>query len=74
LVEKHFAFALRTSLSGDNARDSLYALLQALADRVDEGASTYAEVMVKMRVSEDVADGLATLAREAGTNPDVRDV
>jgi hypothetical protein len=72
--EKQVTFALRTSLTGDTARDSLYALLQGLADRVDEGAASYAEVMVKMRVSAEIAQSVAALVRGAGINPDVRDV
>jgi hypothetical protein len=71
--EKQVAFSLRTSLSQDQPRDTLYALLQALADVVDEGKSSYAEVMLKVRVSADNADAIADLARKTGANPDVRD-
>ncbi|MGH3500948.1 MAG: DUF499 domain-containing protein [Nocardioidaceae bacterium] len=73
-TEKQIAFALRTSLSSGDARDALYLLLQALAERVDEDAASYAELMVKMRVNVTVVDALADLARDVGANPDVRDV
>ncbi len=72
--EKQITFALRTSLSADNPRDALYALLNELADRVDDGSASYAEVMIKMRVSDEAADNIATLIRHTGSAPDVRDV
>lgn len=71
--ETQIAFALRTSLTRDSARDALYALLQELADRVDEDAASYAEIMVKMRVNADVADRLGEFIRNTGANPDIRD-
>lgn len=71
--EKQVAFSLRTSLLQDEPRDSLYALLQALADLVDEGKSSYAEVMLKIRVNAESADALGDLARRSGINPDIRD-
>ncbi|SDM02781.1 Protein of unknown function [Arthrobacter sp. ov407] len=73
-AEKQIAFSLRTSLLQDQPRDALYALLQALADMVDEGKSSYAEVMLKVRVDATAADGVADLVRNAGGNPDLRDV
>ncbi len=71
--EKQIAFSLRTSLLQDQPRDTLYTLLQALADVVDEGKSSYAEVMLKVRVRADNAEAIAELARKTGANPDVRD-
>ncbi|WP_270886254.1 DUF499 domain-containing protein [Pedococcus sp. 5OH_020] len=71
--EKQIAFSLRTSLLQDQPRDALYALLQALTDAVDGGKTSYAEVMLKVRMSADDADAIANLARDAGANPDVRD-
>lgn len=73
-VEKQIAFAIRKSMSNDDSRDALYALLQGLADRVDEGDSSYLEVSIKMRVRDASAGALADLARGAGATPDVRDV
>jgi hypothetical protein len=72
--EKQVTFALRTSLSGDSPKDALYALLNELADRVDDGSASYAEVMVKLRVSSEAADSIANRIRETGSAPDVRDV
>ncbi|MBE4717295.1 AAA family ATPase [Pseudarthrobacter sp. AB1] len=74
VAEKQIAFSLRTSLLQDQPRDTLYALLQALADMVDEGKSSYAEVMFKVRVDGASADAVADLVRKAGGNPDLRDV
>ena len=40
---------------------------------VDDEKSSYAEVMLKVRVTSDVADDIADLVRKTGANPDVRD-
>ena len=72
VTEKQVAFSLRTSLLQDQPRADLYALLQALADMVDDEKSSYAEVMLKVRVTSDVADDIADLVRKTGANPDVR--
>ena len=56
--EKQIAFALRVSLSSEGARDAVYALLQELADRVDEGAATYAEIMIKARINATAVDDI----------------
>lgn len=74
VAENQVTFALRTSLSSDNAKDALYALLHELADRVDDGSASYAEVMVKIRVTAEVADSIAASIRGTGANPDVREV
>ncbi len=71
--EKEVAFSLRSGLSG-GSRDALYALLLALADRVDDEAASYAELGVKMRMNGDAADALADMARQAGATPNVREV
>ena len=73
VTEKQVTFAFRTSLSSDNRKDALYALLHELADRVDDGSASYAEVMVKIRVNDEAADSIAALVRGTGTNPDVRE-
>ena len=74
VTERQVTFALRTSLSSDTPKDALYALLHELADRVDDGSASYAEVMVKIRVSGEAAESIADLIRGTGTNPDVREV
>jgi hypothetical protein len=71
--EKQITFSLRTSLLQDEPRDALYTLLQALTDVVDAGKSSYAEVMLKVRVTADNSEHIADLARKTGANPDVRD-
>ena len=72
-AEKQVAFALRSSLTGES-RDAVYRLLQELADKVDAGHVTYAEVMVKMRMPDSGAQAVAKLVSDAGASPDVRDV
>ena len=72
--ERQVTFALRTSLSSDAPKDALYALLHELADRVDDGSASYAEVMVKIRITSEAADSIADLIRGTGSNPDVREV
>ena len=72
--EKQFAFSLRTSLFDDERRDALYSLLTALGVSVDNGDSSFAEVMVKMRIKADVADDLAARVRAIGTEPTITDV
>lgn len=73
-LERQVTFSLRASLSADASRDALYALLNELADKVDDGAASYAEVMVRIRVADSAADGIASLVRGAGGNPDIREV
>ena len=73
VLEKQISFALRSSLSVES-RDQVRALLLALGDRVDDENVSYAEVMIKIRINEAVADELADLARQTGVTVDVRDV
>jgi len=73
-TEQEIAFSLMTSLGDATKSQSLYHLLIALADRVDEGAATYGEFMVKVRVNSASSEALAHLARAAGAVPSVRDV
>ena len=72
--EKQLTFTLRTSLTGDHARDALYEFVQRLADSIDAGHSSYAEVMLKLRLDENTADDLAELAKETTANVDLREV
>jgi hypothetical protein len=72
--EKLFAFSLRTSLSDDGKRDALYTLLTALGVIVDNGDSSFAEVMVKMRIKEDTTADLAAKVRATGPEPTITDV
>jgi hypothetical protein len=72
--EKQIAFSLRTSLSDDDKRDALYDLLTALGVLVDNGDSSFAEVMIKMRVREEVTDDLAAKVRATGPEPTITEV
>lgn len=74
LGEKQISFALRVSLSSETARDAVYALMQQIADRVDEGAATYAEIMIKARISDAAVEDIAQAIRRTGVSPDIRDV
>lgn len=71
--EKQFVFSLRTGLSDNAKQDALYSLFTALGASVDNGDASYAEVMVKMRIKGDVADGLSSKVRAAGTEPTITD-
>ncbi len=72
--EKQIAFTLRTSLTGDEARNALYEFVQKLADSIDAGHSSYAEFSLKMRFDASTADALAELAKATKTHVDVREV
>jgi hypothetical protein len=72
--ERQFAFSLRTSLSDDEKRDALYSLLTALGVSVDNGDTSFAELMVKVRIKAEVVDDLAVRVRVAGTEPTITDV
>ena len=74
VTEKQFAFSLRTSLSDSDKADALYELFTALMDVVDHRNASFAEVMVKMRVSESVVDFLAAKVRNAGPEPTITEV
>jgi hypothetical protein len=73
-TEKQFAFSLRTSLSDSDKVDALYQLFAALGDVVDNRNASFAEVMVKVRVSESVVDDLAAKVRDAGPEPTITEV
>ena len=62
------------SLSDETRRDNVRVLLRNLANAIDEGRASYAQLMVKIIVDNSVADGLAEDIRTAGTTPTVKDV
>ena len=72
--EQELAFTLMTSLTDDLKRDSVRLLLRDLANAIDEGKASYAQLMVKVIVDTSVADGIAADIRAAGTTPTIKKV
>ena len=72
--EQELAFTLMTSLTDDTKRDSVRLLLRNLANAIDEGKASYAQLMVKIIVDASIADGIAEDIRSTGTTPAVRKV
>ena len=70
--EQELAFTLMTSLTDEMMRDSLRLLLRNLANAVDEGKASYAQLMVKIIVDASVADGIAEDIRSMGTTPTIK--
>ena len=72
--EQELAFTLMCSLTDETRRDNVRLLLRNLANAIDEGTASYAQLMVKIIVDGSVAGGLADDIRTAGTTPTIRDV
>jgi len=72
--EQELAFTLMTSLTDETKRDSVRLLLRNLANAIDEGKASYAQLMMKIIVDSSVADGLAEHVRMSGASPTVKDV
>lgn len=72
--EQELAFTLMTSLTDEPKRDSVRLLLRNLANVIDDGKASYAELMMKIIVDSSVADGITEKIRAAGTNPTVKNV
>ena len=72
--EQELAFTLMTSLTDDVKRDSVRLLLRNLANAVDEGKASYAQLMVKVIVDTSVADGIAEDIRATGATPTTKKV
>ena len=72
--EQELAFTLMCSLTDETRRDNVRLLLRNLANAIDEGRASYAQLMVKIIVDGSVADGLSDDVRTAGTTPSIRDV
>lgn len=72
--EQEVAFTLMTSLTDDAKRESVRQLLRDLANAIDDGAASYAQLSVKVIVDNSVADGIAQDVRAAGTTPTVKEV
>jgi hypothetical protein len=63
-----------TSLTDDARRDHVRLLLRNLANAVDEGKASYAQLMVKVVVDTSIADRIAEDIRAAGTTPTIKKV
>lgn len=74
LSEQEISFTLMTNLRDPAKREALFDLLGQLMDRLDNGAITYGEFMVKLRVTMPANDELVEHIRATGTTPNVRDV
>ena len=72
--EQELAFTLMCSLTDEARRDNVRLLLRNLANAIDEGRASYAQLMVKIIVDGSVAGGLSDDIRTAGTTPTIRDV
>ena len=72
--EQELAFTLMCSLTDETRRENVRLLLRDLANAIDEGQASYAQLMVKIIVDGSVADGLSEDIRAAGTTPTIRDV
>jgi hypothetical protein len=72
--EQELAFTLMTSLTDETKRDGVRLLLRNLANAIDEGKASYAQLMIKVIVDVSIAEGLAEDIRVAGTSPTVKDV
>jgi hypothetical protein len=73
-LEQELAFTLMCSLTDESRRDNVRLLLRNLANAIDEGRASYAQLMVKIIVDSSVADGLAEDIRTAGTSPTIKEV
>ncbi len=72
--EQEVAFTLMTSLTDDTKRESVRLLLRNLANAIDEGAASYAQLSVRVIVNSAVAEDIAEDVRAAGTNPTTKKV
>jgi hypothetical protein len=72
--EQELAFTLMTSLTDESKRDNVRLLLRNLANAIDEGKASYAQLMVKVIVDDSVADALAEDIRSTGTSPTVKKI
>lgn len=72
--EQELAFTLMCSLTDETRRDNVRLLLRNLANAIDEGRASYAQLMVKIIVDDSLADGLSDDVRAAGTTPTIKDV
>ena len=72
--EQELAFTLMTSLTDDTKRESVRLLLRNLANAIDEGVASYAQLSVKVIVDSSIADSIADDVRATGANPTTKRV
>lgn len=72
--EQEITFSLMTSLTDEEQREAVRLLLRNLANTVDEGTASYAQLMVKVTVDSSVAGKIIEHARATGVNPTIREV
>lgn len=70
--ELELSFSLRANLTNEERRDAVRDLLMTLADRIDEGETSYGEIMVKMVLSTSASGELMEKVTAAGGAPSVR--
>ena len=73
-TEREIAFSLMTSMGDGDTRDAVRRLLLELSNAADEGQVSWAQLQVKVIVSEDVAQIIEQAARSSGSNPSSRSV
>lgn len=72
--EQELAFTLMTSLTDEDQREAVRILLRSLANAVDEGRASYAQLMVRVVAESSAAEEVAEEARGAGANPTLKKV
>ena len=72
--EQELAFTLMCSLTDETRRENVRLLLRNLANAIDEGRASYAQLMVRIILDSSVADGLAEDTRTAGATPTIKEV
>jgi Protein of unknown function (DUF499) len=72
--EQEVAFTLMTSLTDDTKRESVRQLLRDLANAIDDGAASYAQLSIKVIVESSRADVIAQDVRATGGNPTIKSV
>ena len=74
LKEREIAFSLMTSMSDPGTRDAVRRLLLDLSNAADDGDISWAQVQVKVVVTEEAAARIVQDIRDTGTNPSSRSV
>jgi peptide deformylase len=62
---------LTTSLTDQSQRNQVWDVLRRITDRVDDGDASHLQLVVKLILHEDQANGIAEAARQAGVNPTI---
>lgn len=70
-AEVQLALTLTTSLTDQSQRNQVWDVLRRITDCVDDRDASYLQLVVKLVLHEDEANGIAEAARLAGTNPTI---